>query len=94
MDKEELVINAVKLAKDQGVRFDEKSPTFRKSKGKEVNNWFSVIINAYPVTNTQRAIIIEKRFDFLDQFDEKSLAMFFIKVFNENEAEQKAKPIL
>ena len=76
MDKEEMVRKAVNLAKQQGARFQDNSPSFRPA-NKPVKRRFYVAI----LMDSGNASL-DLHFNNLQYHDEISLANAFIDIFN------------
>ena len=93
MDRQRMVINAVELAKGQGVKFQADTPTFRPAN--EVKKYrFHVGILTNTAIDSDGVASIDQHFDVLDNFNEKELANYFIKIFNALNIKDKAHEII
>lgn len=92
MDKQSMVINAVNLAKKQGVRFDENNPSFRPDNNMEKER-FHITILTNTSSNSAGHTSIDEHFKVLDHYDEKKLANYLIDIFNGLNISQKAQNI-
>ncbi|MBN5929497.1 hypothetical protein SC123_10030 [Legionella pneumophila serogroup 1] len=91
MDKERMVNKAVELAKNQGVSFESETPMFRPKNGPKER--FRIVIKTNTSRNSAGHVAIDEHFDVLDNFNEKSLSNYLIKIFNALNIESKAKEI-
>lgn len=90
MKEETLVRQAVELAKQKGVLFDDKSPSFRPKKNPSRFH-VSICTNTTPISTGH--VAIDKHFNVLAQYTETSLANYFIRVFNEYNIERQVQEI-
>lgn len=92
MDKEAMVRNAVELAKKQGVRFGDTSPSFRPENVNQKER-FHISILTNTSLNSAGHTSIDEHFKVLDDYDEIKLANYLINVFNGLNIDLKAKNI-
>ncbi|MCW8471360.1 hypothetical protein OQJ19_11965 [Fluoribacter gormanii] len=90
MDKKAMVIEAVNLAKKQGVNFEVGTPTFRSKAGE---SRFCIVIKINTGPNSAGTTKVDEHFDALNGHDVISLANYLINTFNELNISDKAEPV-
>jgi len=90
MDKKTMVMEAVNLAKKQGVNFEVGAPKFRSKAGE---SRFCIVIKINTGPNSAGDTKVDEHFDVLNGHDVTSFANYLINIFNKLNISDKAEPV-